>query len=151
MSSFMQELFHDLHTSVENLSSEQIKRILSFGYAIQEADGKISLPDFPLDSMHALVQVMVSTYFSYGKLFLNFKLIHFLLQSKNPKMVTLSALSRLYPYNQMLPKEGIDSVKNLLQSLNIETDKIAENQRITNIQREDNGCSKGEFMISLIG
>lgn len=45
-----------------SLGTEQLKRILSFGFAIQEADGKISLPDFPLDSMYALVRIMVSNF-----------------------------------------------------------------------------------------
>lgn len=55
-----QELFQDLQKSVESVSGEQLKRILSFGFAIQEADGKISLPDFPMDSMYSLVKIMVS-------------------------------------------------------------------------------------------
>lgn len=61
LSSPTQELFNDLQKSVNGaLSAEHLKRVLSFGFAIQEADGKISLPDFPLDSMYSLVQIMVS-------------------------------------------------------------------------------------------
>lgn len=61
----IQELFHDLQKSVETVNAEHLKRILSFGFAIQQADGKINLPDFPLDSMYPLVQIMVS-YINYS-------------------------------------------------------------------------------------
>lgn len=54
------------------MNPEHLKRILSFGFAIQEADGKVSLPDFPLDSMYNLVQVMVSYFFNISFFFVNF-------------------------------------------------------------------------------
>lgn len=88
---------------------------MSFGFAIQQADGKISLPDFPLDSMYPLVQIMAN----------------------NPSMDVFNALNRLYPHRLLLPKEGIDSVSNLFQSLDIAVPKgSGGSQRIVSINRD---------------
>lgn len=59
-------------------------------------------------------------------------------------MSAFNALNRLYPNRLMLPKEGIESVSNLLQSLNIDVPKAEDNQRIVSINREANGTSKGK-------
>lgn len=124
--SIPQELFSDLQKSTNSVDAERLKRILSFGFAIQQADGKISLPDFPLDSMYALVQIMAN----------------------NPSMGTFDALNRLYPHRLLLPKEGVESVTNLFQSLNIDVPKggAVRSQRILSINRdESNGRSKGKI------
>lgn len=123
---FFQELFTDLQKSVKTVNAEHLKRILSFGFAIQQADGKISLPDFPLDSMYALVRIMAN----------------------NSSMDAYQALNRLYPYRLLLPKEGIESVSNLFQSLNIDVPKeggAGGNQRIVSINRDSSntGTSNG--------
>lgn len=54
----LKELFGELQTT--GLNAEHLKRVLSFGFAIQRSDSKINLPDFPLDSMYNLVQILVS-------------------------------------------------------------------------------------------
>lgn len=58
------------------------------------------------------------------------------------------ALNRLYPYRLLLPKEGIESVSNLFQSLNIDVPKEGGigSQRIVSINRDLNtGTSNGRW------
>lgn len=66
------------------------------------------------------------------------------LQSNNPEISTVSALNRIYPHQLMLPKEGIESVANLMQSLNIEAPKQEPSQRIVSVNRTTDGFSQGK-------
>lgn len=60
-------------------------------------------------------------------------------------MSAFSALNRLYPHRLLLPKEGVDSVASLFQSLNIEVPPATANQRIVSVGENANGRSKGNI------
>lgn len=50
----------DLSTRASNVPVESIKKLLSFGLAVQSADSSANLPDFPLDNLHLVAQMMVN-------------------------------------------------------------------------------------------
>lgn len=65
-------------------------------------------------------------------------------------MSAFTALNRLYPHRLLLPKEGIESVGSLFESLNIEVPKDGESQGIVAITRDEKGFSQGNNFISIL-
>uniref|UniRef100_A0A803XX74 ATPase dynein-related AAA domain-containing protein n=1 Tax=Meleagris gallopavo TaxID=9103 RepID=A0A803XX74_MELGA len=83
-----------LYSIGSNISAERISQILSFATTLcSQESSTLGLPDFPLDSLSAAVQILDSF----------------------PTMSVQHVIDRLYPYNVFLGKEGRTAVKDALK------------------------------------
>ncbi|XP_017481252.1 PREDICTED: von Willebrand factor A domain-containing protein 8 [Rhagoletis zephyria] len=92
------EILTNLHQYAPTVPPENIKRLISFGMAIQAADQTDSLPDFPLDNLHLVAKMM----------------------DANPHISVHDAITRIYPYQTSMKKEHIERIKSLLKSFKID-------------------------------
>lgn len=109
-------MLNGLHDIAPNGNTEDLKKIVSFCYAILSSDkSTITLPDFPADSLIQLGKII----------------------NHNPNMSVHNAIYRLYPYKSFLPKEGVQGVLTLLKSLNITIPPDELSQKIIDVESLD--------------
>lgn len=83
----------------DNLPDETISQLLSFAHTMTtEESHTLGLLDFPLENMPALIALL----------------------NKAPNVPLYDAINRLYPYKAFLPKEGIHSVEDTLQTFQLQ-------------------------------
>lgn len=88
-------MLNELHQYTPRASTLDLKQIVSFGCAIVSPES--TLPDFPVDSLKNIAKVI----------------------ENNPSIPVHNAIYRLYPYKLFLPKDSVQGVLTLLNSLNI--------------------------------
>ena len=83
----------------DNLPDETISQLLSFAHTMTtEESHTLGLLDFPLENMPALIAML----------------------NQAPNTPLFEAVNRLYPYQAFLPKEGITSVEDTLQTFQLQ-------------------------------
>ncbi|XP_075344945.1 von Willebrand factor A domain-containing protein 8 isoform X1 [Mycteria americana] len=88
-----------LYSIGSNISTERISQLLSFATTLcSQESSTLGLPDFPLDSLSAAVQILDSF----------------------PMMSVQHVIDRLYPYNAFLGKEGRTAVKDALKRFELQ-------------------------------
>ncbi|XP_009461391.1 PREDICTED: von Willebrand factor A domain-containing protein 8 [Nipponia nippon] len=88
-----------LYSVGSNISTERISQLLSFATTLcSQESSTLGLPDFPLDSLSAAVQILDSF----------------------PMMSVQHVIERLYPYNVFLGKEGRTAVKDALERFELQ-------------------------------
>ncbi|KAM6284282.1 von Willebrand factor A domain-containing protein 8 isoform 1-T1 [Spheniscus humboldti] len=88
-----------LYSIGSNISTERISQLLSFATTLcSQESSTLGLPDFPLDSLSAAVQILDSF----------------------PMMSVQHVIDRLYPYNVFLGKEGRTAVKDALKRFELQ-------------------------------
>ncbi|XP_017926659.1 von Willebrand factor A domain-containing protein 8 [Manacus vitellinus] len=88
-----------LYSIGSNISTERISQLLSFATTLcSQESSTLGLPDFPLDSLSAAVQILDSF----------------------PMMSVQHVIDRLYPYNIFLGKEGRTAVKDMLKRFELQ-------------------------------
>uniref|UniRef100_A0A8B9Q0P6 von Willebrand factor A domain-containing protein 8 n=1 Tax=Apteryx owenii TaxID=8824 RepID=A0A8B9Q0P6_APTOW len=91
-----------LYSIGSNISTERISQLLSFATTLcSQESSTLGLPDFPLDSLSAAVQIL--DFF--------------------PMMSVQHVIDRLYPYNIFLGKEGRTAVKDTLKRFELQDSK----------------------------
>lgn len=85
----------DLQRIAPAAQSDDLKQLAAFGFAVLSPES--ALPDFPIDNLQRVANIL----------------------QHNPQLPVHSALYRLYPYAAFLPRDSIQGVRTLLQSLNI--------------------------------
>lgn len=96
------EHLESLRNTAPNVDPAQISQLLSCCYSLlSQESSSLGLPDFPADNLSAAVKLM--------------ELL--------PGLHAYEVLYRLYPYNIFLPKEGKQSVEELLATFHLETKK----------------------------
>lgn len=60
LSIFQQEVLRELHDVAPNLEVSELQKLVSFGMAVLASDSTSSLPDFPIDNLRSVAQMMVS-------------------------------------------------------------------------------------------
>uniref|UniRef100_A0A8C2U8R3 von Willebrand factor A domain-containing protein 8 n=1 Tax=Coturnix japonica TaxID=93934 RepID=A0A8C2U8R3_COTJA len=103
-----------LYSIGSNISAERISQILSFATTLcSQESSTLGLPDFPLDSLSAAVQILDSF----------------------PTMSVEHVIDRLYPYNVFLGKEGRTAVKDALKRFELQdSNKQLRPRRITKVE-----------------
>ncbi|XP_072214400.1 von Willebrand factor A domain-containing protein 8 [Excalfactoria chinensis] len=103
-----------LYSIGSNISAERISQILSFATTLcSQESSTLGLPDFPLDSLSAAVQILDSF----------------------PMMSVQHVIDRLYPYNVFLGKEGRTAVKDALKRFELQdSNKQLRPRRITKVE-----------------
>lgn len=91
------EVLRELHDVAPNLEASELQKLVSFGMAVLASDSTSSLPDFPIDNLRSVAQMMDS----------------------NPAITVHEALLHLYPYKTLLPRESQDQITTLFDSLKI--------------------------------
>ncbi|XP_059607607.1 von Willebrand factor A domain-containing protein 8 [Phlebotomus argentipes] len=109
-----QEIFSGMRSVAPNADPEKLRQILSFGFAIQQADAKTNLPDFPIDSAYSAAKIL----------------------NNNKSLSAFDVIYRLYPYRSFMPKESHEAVNTLLKSLNIKESEVSGDQEITHVHSE---------------
>lgn len=109
------EMFSQLQEQNPAAPAEVLKKILSFGFAVSSANDT-TLPDFPLDSI-----------FELGKLL-----------EANPNIPEYDLINRIYPASTILALNQKESIKTLMDSLNIEIPKKASKQSIVEVEHKTN-------------
>uniref|UniRef100_U3ITH4 von Willebrand factor A domain-containing protein 8 n=1 Tax=Anas platyrhynchos platyrhynchos TaxID=8840 RepID=U3ITH4_ANAPP len=91
-----------LYSIGSNISAERISQLLSFATTLcSQESSTLGLPDFPLDSLSAAVQILDSF----------------------PMMSVQHVIERLYPYDVFLGKEGRTAVKDALKRFELQDSK----------------------------
>ncbi|XP_009866947.1 PREDICTED: von Willebrand factor A domain-containing protein 8-like, partial [Apaloderma vittatum] len=91
-----------LYSIGSNISTERISQLLSFATTLSSQESStLGLPDFPLDSLSAAVQILNSF----------------------PMMSVQHVIDRLYPYDVFLGKEGKTAVKDVLKRFELQDSK----------------------------
>uniref|UniRef100_A0A8B9E5A7 von Willebrand factor A domain-containing protein 8 n=1 Tax=Anser cygnoides TaxID=8845 RepID=A0A8B9E5A7_ANSCY len=103
-----------LYSIGSNISAERISQLLSFATTLcSQESSTLGLPDFPLDSLSAAVQILDSF----------------------PMMSVQRVIERLYPYNVFLGKEGRTAVKDALKRFELQDSKShLRPRRITKVE-----------------
>ncbi|OXB58429.1 hypothetical protein ASZ78_005166, partial [Callipepla squamata] len=103
-----------LYSIGSNISAERISQILSFATTLcSQESSTLGLPDFPLDSLSAAVQILDSF----------------------PMMSVQHVIDRLYPYNVFLGKEGRTAVEDALKRFELQdSNKQLRPRRITKVE-----------------
>uniref|UniRef100_A0A8B9F8J0 von Willebrand factor A domain-containing protein 8 n=1 Tax=Amazona collaria TaxID=241587 RepID=A0A8B9F8J0_9PSIT len=103
-----------LYSIGSNISTERISQLLSFATTLcSQESSTLGLPDFPLDSLSAAVQILDSF----------------------PMISVQHVIDRLYPYNVFLGKEGRTAVKDALKRFELHDSKShLLPQRITKVE-----------------
>ncbi|KAM6096548.1 von Willebrand factor A domain-containing protein 8 [Chlamydotis macqueenii] len=103
-----------LYSIGSNISTERISQLLSFATTLcSQESSTLGLPDFPLDSLSAAVQILNSF----------------------PMMSVQHVIDRLYPYNVFLGKEGRTAVKDALKRFELQdSERHLLPRRITKIE-----------------
>ncbi|XP_059683052.1 von Willebrand factor A domain-containing protein 8 [Gavia stellata] len=92
-----------LYSIGSNVSTERISQLLSFATTLcSQESSTLGLPDFPLDSLSAAVQILDSF----------------------PMMSVQHVIDRLYPYEVFLGKEGRTAVKDALKRSELQDSEI---------------------------
>ncbi|XP_009074854.1 PREDICTED: von Willebrand factor A domain-containing protein 8-like, partial [Acanthisitta chloris] len=88
-----------LYSVGSNISTERVSQLLSFATTLcSQESSMLGLPDFPLDSLSAAVQILDSF----------------------PMMSVQHVIDRLYPYRVFLGKEGRTAVKDMLKRFELQ-------------------------------
>ncbi|XP_010212958.1 PREDICTED: von Willebrand factor A domain-containing protein 8-like [Tinamus guttatus] len=91
-----------LYSIGSNISTERVSQLLSFATTLcSQESSTLGLPDFPLDSLSAAVQILDAF----------------------PMMSVQHIIDRLYPYNIFLGKEGRTAVKDTLKRFELQDSK----------------------------
>lgn len=111
---------NELQHIVPQAAPDTLKKLTSFGYAIQSSEDtpltKI-LPDFPCDNLKLIAQI----------------------SETNPSAAAYQLIYRLYPYESFLPKDCHGSLKSLFESLEIEMPTAEKNSSwIRNLTQSKN-------------
>lgn len=94
------EILADLKENDSNVPIDKIKQIISFGLTVNATDSTVTnLPDFPLDNFPLMVKILEA----------------------NPEMSSHEVICHIYPYQTTLTKEKQKRIKDLLETLNIDT------------------------------
>uniref|UniRef100_A0A8B9TGJ3 von Willebrand factor A domain-containing protein 8 n=1 Tax=Anas platyrhynchos TaxID=8839 RepID=A0A8B9TGJ3_ANAPL len=103
-----------LYSIGSNISAERISQLLSFATTLcSQESSTLGLPDFPLDSLSAAVQILDSF----------------------PMMSVQHVIERLYPYDVFLGKEGRTAVKDALKRFELQDSKShLRPRRITKVE-----------------
>uniref|UniRef100_A0A8C0HM83 von Willebrand factor A domain-containing protein 8 n=1 Tax=Buteo japonicus TaxID=224669 RepID=A0A8C0HM83_9AVES len=103
-----------LYSIGSNISTERISQLLSFATTLcSQESSTLGLPDFPLDSLSAAVQILDSF----------------------PMMSVQHVIVRLYPYNVFLGKEGRTAVKDALKRFELQdSESHLVPRRITKVE-----------------
>uniref|UniRef100_A0A8C3CWA0 von Willebrand factor A domain-containing protein 8 n=1 Tax=Cairina moschata TaxID=8855 RepID=A0A8C3CWA0_CAIMO len=103
-----------LYSIGSNISAERISQLLSFATTLcSQESSTLGLPDFPLDSLSAAVQILDSF----------------------PMMSVQHVIERLYPYDVFLGKEGRTAVKDALKRFELQNSKShLRPRRITKVE-----------------
>ncbi|KAL2310830.1 hypothetical protein Nmel_002507, partial [Mimus melanotis] len=103
-----------LYSIGSNISTERISQLLSFATTLcSQESSTLGLPDFPLDSLSAAVQILDSF----------------------PMMSVQHVIDRLYPYNLFLGKEGKTAVKDMLKRFELQdSEKHLFPRKITRVE-----------------
>ncbi|XP_055693554.1 von Willebrand factor A domain-containing protein 8 [Lutzomyia longipalpis] len=115
-----QEIFATMRSVAPKADPDKLKQILSFGFAIQQADAKTNLPDFPIDSVFSAAKIL----------------------NNNNTLNTYDIIYRLYPHRSFLPRESFEALNTLLKSLNIAEGTIPAHQEITQVHSEGDSVAK---------
>ncbi|KAH8408927.1 hypothetical protein KR009_003780 [Drosophila setifemur] len=103
------ELFEELQLEAPSVPGEQLKQLLSFALALQQADAALQLPDFPLHNLQLGVKMLAT----------------------NPSLSLHDVIGRIYPYQAMLKPDQKKRVEELLQKLDIQLIPSQSINRIT--------------------
>ncbi|KPI95707.1 Uncharacterized protein KIAA0564-like [Papilio xuthus] len=88
-----------LREEAPKVDSGKLEQLLSAAYALVSPElQQISLPDFPIDSLHAAALIL----------------------ERNPNIPIHKLIYLLYPYNTFLSKDHIKNVHGVLQNLNVD-------------------------------
>ncbi|XP_063005440.1 von Willebrand factor A domain-containing protein 8 isoform X1 [Melospiza melodia melodia] len=103
-----------LYSIGSNISTERISQLLSFATTLcSQESSTLGLPDFPLDSLSAAVQILDSF----------------------PMMSVQHVIDRLYPYHLFLGKEGRTAVKDMLKRFELQdSEKHLFPRKITRVE-----------------
>ncbi|KAK2514328.1 Vwa8 [Columba guinea] len=103
-----------LYSIGSNISTERVSQLLSFATTLcSQESSTLGLPDFPLDSLSAAVQILDSF----------------------PMMSVQHIVDRLYPYNVFLGKEGRTAVKDALKRFELQDSKShLHPRRVTKVE-----------------
>lgn len=94
------EILTDLKENYPKVPLDKIKQIISFGLTVNTTDSAVtSLPDFPLDNLSLIIKLLEA----------------------NPETTPHEVISRIYPYQTTLTKEKRGRIKDLLETLNIDS------------------------------
>lgn len=94
------EILADLKENDSNVPIDKIKQIISFGLTVNSTDSAVTnLPDFPLDNFPLMIKILEA----------------------NPEMSSHEVICHIYPYQTTLTKEKQTRIKDLLETLNIDT------------------------------
>lgn len=115
---------NELQRVAPTVDSGKLKKITSFGYAIQSSEETPLvniLPDFPLENLQLIAKI----------------------SEANPFATPYQLINRLYPFNSFLSNESRESVMSLLDTLEIQipkkrwiwNSKQYENEKITSVER----------------
>ncbi|KPJ19943.1 Uncharacterized protein KIAA0564-like [Papilio machaon] len=89
-----------LREEAPKVDSGKLEQLLSAAYALVSPElQQISLPDFPIDSLHAAALIL----------------------ERNPNIPIHKLIYLLYPYNTFLSKDHVKNVHGVLQNLNVDT------------------------------
>ncbi|XP_013145286.1 PREDICTED: von Willebrand factor A domain-containing protein 8 [Papilio polytes] len=93
------EHMNALREEAFQVDSSKLEQLLSAAYALVSPElQQISLPDFPIDSLHAAALIL----------------------ERNPNIPIHKLIYLLYPYNTFLSKDHVKNVHGVLQNLNID-------------------------------
>lgn len=99
-----------------NADFGKINQLLSCGHAlISEESVSLGLPDFPVDNIPKLGEIL----------------------QKYPSARTIDLLTRLYPYNSFLQKEGKEAVRHILNSFQVK-EIPASGNKLTEVKCSSN-------------
>ncbi|XP_045536521.1 von Willebrand factor A domain-containing protein 8 [Papilio machaon] len=94
------EHMNALREEAPKVDSVKLEQLLSAAYALVSPElQQISLPDFPIDSLHAAALIL----------------------ERNPTIPIHKLIYLLYPYNTFLSKDHIKNVHGVLQNLSVDT------------------------------
>uniref|UniRef100_A0A6B2E9N1 von Willebrand factor A domain-containing protein 8 n=1 Tax=Phlebotomus kandelakii TaxID=1109342 RepID=A0A6B2E9N1_9DIPT len=124
-----QEIFKQIRSVAPKADPEKLRQILSFGFAIQQADAKTNLPDFPIDSVFNAAKIL----------------------NNNKSLNTYDVIYRLYPYRSFLPKESYEAVNTLLKSLNISEGGVTGGQEVTHVLSEGDSMARVTISSARLG
>ncbi|XP_041978858.1 von Willebrand factor A domain-containing protein 8 [Aricia agestis] len=105
-----------LTSELPRVDSNKLERVLSAAYALTSTElQQISLPDFPIDNLHAAAAIL----------------------EKVPNIPVHKLLYYLYPYNSFLSKDHVKNVKDIFANLNVDTEEKC-NIVLKDIKRKEN-------------
>lgn len=106
-----------LQEGFSGIQIEKISQILSFGAAVNTQESStLGLPDFPLSNISGAVKMLQT----------------------NRKMEVTEVIDKLYPFRVILNKEGITSVKNLLNKFGLKhKDEYVTKGQITSVENKN--------------